>query len=420
MISRTPRLALGRFALGALALTACAGGPADPARTPDKLAALPRPLTAAEQQLRDASNTFAFGLLREVNRTHRDSNVFVSPLSASMALGMTLNGARGATLDSMRVALGVSAVPLDEINAGYKSLDALLRGLDASPDIRIANSVWARAGFAVKPAFSAAVRDYFGATARDLDFAAPSAAPTINGWVSDNTAGKIRTIVDSPIPDDVVMYLINAVYFKGAWREAFERAQTRDAPFGAVGGRRLTVPTMHQTADDAGYFRTPGVTVLELPYGNAAYAMTIALPDSGGSAEALVDSLTPERWSRWTAGLREQSVEIALPRFRLEWEDALNAPLAALGMGIAFDAERADLLGISDVRPRNLYISNVKQKTFVDVNEEGTEAAAATSVEVSVTSAPMVPVVRVDRPFVVAIRERLTGSILFLGKITAP
>jgi serpin B len=401
----------------ALTLAACGSDPSGPGRTPARLTALPRPLTSGEARVRDASNTFAFGLLREVNRAHRDSNVFVSPLSASMALGMTLNGARGATLDSMRVALGVSALTLGEINAGYKGLDALLRGLDPSTDVRVANSVWARTGFAVNPAFSAAVRDNFAATARDLDFAAPGAATTINGWVSDNTAGKIKTIVDAPIPANVVMYLINAVYFKGAWREAFERPRTQDAPFTAAGGRRLAVPTMHQTADSAGYLRAPGVTLLELSYGNAAYAMTIVLPDSGRTAEALVDSLSPERWAAWTAGLRERSVEIALPRFRLEWEDRLNTPLAALGMGIAFTSA-ADFTGINDAG--GLLISEVKQKTFVDVNEEGTEAAAATSVGIALTSAPVIPTVRVDRPFVVAIRERLTGSILFLGKVAAP
>lgn len=411
---------LAATASTAVLLAACQSDPAGPdGRVPGRVTALPRALTPAEQRVRDASNTFAFGLLREVNRAHRDTNVFISPLSASMALGMTLNGARGATLDSMRVALGMAGVPAAQVNEGYKGLIALVRGLDATTEMRIANSVWARQGLPVEAAFTATLKDYFEATARTLDFDAPSARTTINAWVSDNTGGKIATIIDAPIPSSVVMYLINAVYFKGAWRDAFERSATRDEPFAAPRGPR-TVKMMHQTADTAGYYQEPGVTVLELPYGNGAFAMTIAVPDRGASVEALVDALTPERWAAWTGTLREQKVEVAMPRYRIEWADVLNTPLASLGMRRAFDSNLADFYGIADVRPARLFISEVKQKTFVDVNEEGTEAAAATSVAIGISSAPVVPVVIVDRPFVVAIRERLTGSILFLGKITSP
>ena len=408
----TRRLAL---LLATLAASAC-GDPSAPG-PPAAITALPRPLTGAETRVRDASNEFAFGLLREANRAHRARDVFVSPLSASMALGMTLNGARALTLDSMRVALGVAGAPLAEVNEGYRTLIALLRGLDPGTELRIANSVWSRTGFPVEPAFTAAVREHFGGTAQAVDFASPAAPGAINAWVGQNTAGKIPTIVDGPIPPDVVMYLINAVYFKGAWRDAFDAADTRSAPFAAPAGP-LPVRMMRGEIEGAGYHRAPGVTVVELPYGNGAFAMTIALPDSGASVEALADSLTPARWAAWTAALRTSAVDLAMPRFRLEWEDTFNDELTALGMGIAFDDRRADFTGIN--RAGGLSISEVKQKTYVDVNEEGTEAAAVTSVTIVETSAPLVPTVRVDRPFVVAIRERLTGSILFVGKIVRP
>lgn len=401
----------------ALAAASACGDPSGPSAPSAPLTALPRPLTAAETRVRDASNGFAFGLLREVNRASRDSNVFISPLSASMALGMTLNGARGLTLDSMRVALGVAGAPLDEVNEGYRTLAALLRGLDPSTELRIANSVWSRSGFAVEPAFTAAVREHFGGTAQALDFWSPAAPRAINAWVHENTAGKIATIIDGPIPSNVVMYLINAVYFKGVWRDAFDPANTRAESFGAPGGA-LQVRMMRGEVEGAGYHRAPGVTVLELPYGNGAFAMTIALPDSGASVEALTDSLTPTRWAAWTAALRTSTVDVAMPRFRLEWGETLNDALGALGMGIAFDDHRADLTGINPAG--GLFISEVKQKTYVDVDEKGTEAAAVTSVAIALSSAPVVPTVRVDRPFVVALRERLTGSILFVGKVVRP
>jgi serpin B len=317
----------------------------------------------------------------------------------------------------MRVALGVAGMPMEEVNAGYKSLLALLGDLDPSTSMRIANSVWSRTGFPVEPAFTSAVREYFGGTAQALDFGSAAAPTTINAWVSENTAGKITSIIDDRIPSDVVMYLINAVYFKGTWRDAFDKADTRPEPFSAPGGS-VPVSMMHNTVAAAGYHRAAGVTLLELPYGNGAFAMTIAVPDSGASIEAFTDSLTPARWSAWTGALTETKVDVAMPRFRLEWGDSLNGALTALGMGIAFDATRANFTGIN--RAGGLYVTQVKQKTYVDVNEEGTEAAAATSVGVGLTSVPLVPQVRVDRPFVVALRERLSGSILFLGKITRP
>ena len=403
--------------LAAIVLASACADPSGPPPSPALLTELPRPLTAAEVRVRDASNSFAFGLLRTVNRTHRDSNVFVSPLSASMALGMTLNGARGLTLDSMRVALGVAGVPLDEVNEGYRTLAALVRGLDPSTDLRIANSVWSRSGFAVEPAFTAAVREHFGGSAQTLDFDSPAAARTINAWVGEHTAGRIPTIIDGPISASAVMYLINAVYFKGVWRDAFDPADTRADSFRALDGP-LPVRMMRGEIEGASYHRAPGVTVVELPYGNGAFAMTIALPDSGASTEAFTDSLTPARWAAWTAALRPSTVDVAMPRFRLEWSDRLNAPLAALGMGIALDRARADLTGIN--RAGGLFISEVRQKTYVDVDEKGTEAAAVTSVRVDIVSAPLVPTVRVDRPFVVALRERLTGAILFVGKVARP
>ena len=383
-----------------------------------ELKELPRPLTASERRLIDAGPAFGLALLREVDRAHRGENVFISPLSASMALGMTLNGARGATLDSMRAALGFGDAPLATVNASYRSLIDLLRGLDQGVDFRIANSVWYDAPrIAVLASFASTAKQYFDAQVSGLDFRSPSAVAAINDWVKAGTNGKIETIIDGSIPDDARVYLINAMYFKGTWRDGFARAETQPAPFAAPGGA-VTASLMHQDASFR-YAEDELAQVVELPYGRGAYVMTVVLPREGVALESLVGGALAERWARWTSSLHPQEVKLWLPKFRLEFGDSLNAPLRALGMGIAF-SDSADFTGMAN--RRDLAISRVLQKTFVDVYEEGTEAAAVTAVEIGVTSAgPPTPVtVRVDRPFVFALRERLSGTLLFLGKIVVP
>ena len=401
--------------LAAVFAVACTGSPT--ATRP--ITELPRQLTAAELGVIAASNTFAFGLLREVNRAHADSNVFLSPLSASMALGMTVNGAAGTTLDSMRAALGFGQMPLADMNASYQSIIALLRGLDPNVDFRIANSIWYRQGFPFEASFLDLGRRYFDARIEALDFADPGAPGVINGWVSDNTGGRIPTIVDQ-IPADAVMYLINAIYFKGAWTVRFDPADTRDGPFFAPG---VSTPSARYMSlrDTLRYYEDDSLQAVDLAYGGGPFAMTVVLPREGGDVNALIAGLTASRWVDLTGRFSAREVDLYLPKFRLTWEDLLNEPLGALGMGIAFRPGEADFTGMSRQRGRELFISKVKQKTFVDVNEEGTEAAAVTAVEIGITSAgPERPVMRVDRPFLFAIRERYSGTLLFVGKIVRP
>jgi serine protease inhibitor len=403
-----------------LSLTACESpfGPGKRGPEPE-LTSLPRALTVQEREVIRANNTFAFDILRETVRHEPASpNVFLSPLSASMALGMTMNGARGETLDGMRTALGFGDLDAGAINQSYRQLIDLLRGLDRGVDMRIANSIWALAGFPFHEAFLQAARRYFDAEVTALDFGAPDAAAIINRWVDRSTAGRIKEIVDDPIGADVVMYLINAIYFKGDWRHRFDRSLTRDAPFQLADGRQTNVKMMHRDGPFLLHHAEGGVQVLELAYGRGAFAMTIVLPPAGVAVDALVAGLDARRWDEWVDGLRETSRPLGLPRFRLEYETLMNEPLVTLGMASAFGrVPGTDFTGMSPAG-RSLFISNVKQKTFVDVNEEGTEAAAVTSVEMRVVSAP-VPVL-VDRPFIIAIRERLSGTILFLGTIGEP
>jgi len=409
MIERVRR---GVVVLAALAL-GCGDGGTGPGDPPPLLTGLPRPLTAAESDLAGASNRFAFGLLAQAQAAEPDQSVFLSPLSASMALGMTMNGAAGATFTEMRQALGFGPLGPQEINAGYRGLLDLLLGLDRSTEIQVANAIWAETGFPFLPSFLATGEEWFDAEIRNGSFDDPATLAAVNDWVSSQTRGRIPTLLDAFDPE-TVMALLNAVYFKGRWREAFDRGDTRSAPFHAPGGA-VPVPTMHREGTLA-YAEQPDYQAVDLLYGNGGFAMTIVLPRTGLAPAALAAALGEPGWRQLTAGFAERTVALALPRFRLEYRRDLSADLKAMGMTLAFDDRHADFSNLA-APPIQLFISSVVQKTFVDVNEEGTEAAAATAVQVGVTSMPQVTEMRVDRPFLVAIRERFSGTILFLGQV---
>jgi serpin B len=403
--------------LAAAGLAAC-GAPSAPDAAPARITTLPRPLSTTEIAVVGASNSFGFNLLRQVNTSFADSNVFLSPLSASMALGMTMNGAVGQTFDEMRSALGFAGQTYDELNRSYQSLIALLRGLDSRVDFRIANAIFFRQAFggAVEASFLSDSRTYFDAEVSGLDFGSPQAVTTVNRWASDKTNGKIPKVIES-IGDEIVLLLLNAIYFKGDWRAGFDRNQTANLPFTTLKGASITTPTMYRK----GGFRlgsTPDAQVIELPYGGDAFAMTILLPRQGVSVNTVAEGLTPQAWQTATANLTDSDLELYLPKFKITWEDTLNDELKRMGMRIAFIGDVADFSRISRSHGPHLYISFVKQNAFVDVNEVGTEAAAVTTVGVGVTSLP--PQIRIDRPFLFAIRERLSGTILFMGKIVEP
>lgn len=400
-----------------LALLLACGDPSAPAGPPAVISSLPRQLTSVETEMIGASNRFGFDLLKAVNNSFADSNVFLSPLSASMALGMTMNGAEGTTFEEMRSALGFGSRTYEELNRSYQSLIALLRGLDPKVEFRIANAIYydiVDIGEAIEPAFLSESREYFDAEVKGLDFRNPQTVDTVNDWASANTNGRIPRILDA-IDPEIVMLLMNAIYFKGDWRAGFKVSETASAPFHGPRGD-VTVSMMHRK----GGFRRGrlgNATVAELPYGGDAFVMTIFLPDEGTDIDTFVAGLTPATWHEMGT-LADSDVDLYLPKFRLAWEDTLNDELKSLGMQRAFVPDSARFTRISQSMGDQLYIDFVKQKAFVDVNEVGTEAAAVTVVGVGVTSAP-VPV-RIDRPFVFAIRERLSGTVLFLGKILEP
>jgi serine protease inhibitor len=405
-----PRL---RVPLALLVLGGCGSSTGPGGDLPPILTELPRTLSSSEHRIVEGANPVAFDLLREATKALApDSNVFLSPLSASMALGMTLNGAGGETYDAMRTALRLDGMPEADVNQGYRDLIGLLVGLDSRTEMRIANSIWGNLTLPVEPAFTDAGRTFFDAEVRTLDFGSPEALTTINDWVSGKTNGRIPQLLDY-LSAEEVLFLINAIYFKGKWRTAFDAKDTRDGPFHGADGRDRAAPLMWQQGD-LRYDETEDYQAVDLLYGNGAFAMTVLLPKAGRTPPEILAGLDPASWNALAGRFTEREVTLTFPRFRLEYGRRLTDDLTALGMGIAF-GRGADFYRIADVRPDRLYITRVDQKTFVEVNEEGTEAAAATAVGIGIISVPEPVEMRVDRPFVFAIRERLSGAVVFLG-----
>ncbi|HEX4683262.1 MAG TPA: serpin family protein, partial [Gemmatimonadaceae bacterium] len=398
-----------------LLAAACSGGTIDDPQPGAPLTALPRDLTGAEHDVLAASMDFAFALWKQINAGARDSNVFVSPLSASFALGMAMNGAAGPTLDDMRAGLRFGSSPLSDIDAGYHSLIGLLTSLDPKVAMQIANSIWYRNTFSFNQSFLDAGSSYFDATIDPLNFDDQAGSlAAINGWVKSKTNGRIPSIIDEIRPENV-MFVINAIYFKGSWRSRFDSTLTLTSPFHAVAGDQ-SVKLMHRKGSVA-YTEAATFQAVDLPYGDSAFAMTVVLPKTGTSVEDVAASLDAAAWQRLTPTFATTDVDLYLPRLTLAWQRDLIPDLQELGMHAPFVRNGADFTAMSPLG-KQLYISLVRQKTFVDVNEEGTEAAAVTGVGVSVTAVEVTPVMRVDRPYIFAIRERLTGTVIFLGKIT--
>ncbi len=379
------------------------------------------PLQAAWSQdvsgLVSANTRFGLNLFAELTGNEPSENAFISPSSVAFALTMAYNGAAGDTAEAMAKALEVDGVSVDELNAANAALMASLLEAEPGVELSIANSLWARAGFEFRDEFMAANREFYQAKVTALDFADPNASKTINDWVSENTKGKIDRIVPDRIAAQTILFIINAIYFKGLWDEPFDEADTKEHPFTLLDGGKKPVQLMSQTGDYP-YLDGDGFQAISLPYKEKRVSMLIFLPDEDSSLATFCGNLNAGTWESWVSRLSKQKGTISLPRFRVEYEAGLKDALTALGMGIAF-TDRADFRNLCD---DPALISEVKHKTFVEVNEEGTEAAAATSVEFALTAAPTGRPFRmvVDRPFFCAIRDNETGTVLFMGAIVAP
>jgi serpin B len=326
---------------------------------------------------------------------------------------MTYNGAAGETQQAMAKTLELEGMSLQEVNQSSAGLRKTLETLDPKVELTIANSIWARQGVPFKPDFLERNRQFFGAKITLLNFGDPQAPALINQWVNTNTKGKIEKIIEQ-IDSQVVMLLINAIYFKGQWQAKFDKSKTQDGVFHLPDGRQKQVPMMFQEGVYP-YFRGEDFEAVRLAYGEGQVSMTIFLPSSSSSLDAFMGRLNAENWESWIVRFREakENIQIMMPRFKLAYEATLNDALKMLGMEIAFDGSRANFEGMGG----GLWISEVKHKSIVEVNEEGTEAAAVTGVVV-IDSVP--PLFLVDHPFFFAIRDDRTGTVLFMGTVIEP
>ena len=370
-------------------------------------------MTEKGSQIISASNEFGIEMFRQVSMVD-SGNLMLSPLSASSALSMLLNGCEGETFAQISTMLGYKDLTADEINGLYKSLVAQLLDADPEVNLALANAIWYRQGFQVKTEFLNTMQSSFDATTEALDFSSPQAVTTINNWASDNTNGKITKVMDE-ISADAVMFLMNALYFKGNWTYKFDKSKTSLQPFTPDGQSPVMVDMM-QAKFSFRQVSGQGYRALELPYGRQNFAMVVVLPDAG--LDVFINDFDGDKWHEITAALEDAipfSTELYMPKFKFSYEKQLNDQLKAMGMLDAFIPGMADLSRIADA---DLFVSFVKQNTFVDVNEEGTEAAAVTTIGVYNTSIPE-PLI-VNKPFVFAIRERMTNSLLFIGKVELP
>ena len=364
-----------------------------------------------------ANTKFGFNLFNEIRKTEQDKNIFISPFSISIALAMTLNGASGETEQAMTDTLQLQGLDSESINTGYAGLRQILLTSDPKVTLTIANSLWARQEFSFKPDFLQRNTQFFGAEISTLDFNDPSASKTINQWVDTNTNGKIQKIIDDKIDASTVLFLINAIYFKGTWQNEFDPSKTREGPFHLANGDKKQVPMMRQQRWYP-YYRGENFQAISLAYGDGQMSMYIFLPDPESDLNIFLENLNAESWENWMSQFHGQDVSLVMPKFKLEYEKKLKGPLKALGMDVAFDPELADF---SRMASGDLYIEKVAHKTFVEVNEEGTEAAAVTIVELRPDSVPPPPIpFIVDRPFFFAIRDNETKTVLFMGVVVDP
>ncbi|MEQ9238807.1 serpin family protein [Coleofasciculus sp. E2-BRE-01] len=376
-----------------------------------------QPNPSVNTQIVEANTKFGFKLFSEILQENSNNNVFISPTSIAIALAMTYNGASGETQAAMANALELQGMSLSEVNQANEALKTTLENADSDIQLSIANSLWARQGVSFKPDFRQRNQEFYEAQITDLDFANPEAKRVINNWVKENTNGKIPQIISEIQPNDI-LFLINAIYFKGNWMEQFDKEQTVERPFYLVDGTQKEHPMMSQSGEYQ-YYEDDTVQAISLPYGKGRLSFYVFLPRENISLDTFEQQLTPEKWQQWMNRFGKRDGSIVLPRFKLEYEIQLNEALKALGMDVAFD-DRADF---SNMTEEDVLINQVKHKTFVEVNEEGTEAAAATSIGMVLTSAaiPQTPFeMVVDRPFFCAIRDNQTGTILFMGSIREP
>jgi serpin B len=377
-----------------------------------------QPAAVRTAELIEADNKFGLEVFNYLTNAKPQENVFISPLSIALALQMTAHGAAGPTWDAMAGAMAMSGLSRAEAAAGNLQLREELVNADEKVRLDIANSLWLRKGVMLRKQFADDCGKYYQASVTTLDFARPSAVTTINDWVAKNTNGRIKEIVSELTPEEILV-LVNAIYFKGSWTNEFDPKLTSAREFSLASG-----PSQRQMMNREDRFRykaDDATQAVALPYGDGRLNMYIFLPREKDGLGKLMDATKPDNLAELFAGFDERKGRVVLPRFKIEFEQNLVKTLQKLGMGLAF-APAADFSRMV-VPPATAAISDVLHKTFVEVNEEGTEAAAVTGVKMLATSMPREDErfsFVCDHPFLCAIRDDVTGSVLFLGAIFDP
>lgn len=367
-------------------------------------------------QIVEANNTFAFSLFKEIAMTETKNNFMISPVSASLAMGMVYNGAAGKTQQAFADVFDYGDATLEQTNlVNQNIIDNLTYGTSGST-FEVANSLWVNHNFPIKESFVALNQKYYYAAVENRDFKDPATLNAINHWASSNTNGKIPEILDE-ISDNAVLYAINALYFKSDWKYKFDPDDNQSLPFHSEDGTVKNVAMMSME-QDLPYFSNELFAAARLPYKNDKYSMTLLLPHGGKTTKDVVALMSSENWNQWQDDYAEKGIKLTMPKFTFSYEKKFNEALINLGLSNAFSEGVADFSKMTDME---VFISFVLQKTFIEVNEKGSEAAAVTAVGIELTSVGGgTPHLFLDRPFLFVITEKDTGSICFIGKVGQP
>jgi serpin B len=377
-------------------------------------------LTPTEKSAKiiSADNQFGFEIFKKVNASLSEpKNIMISPMSISLALAMVYNGTSGETRTQMEKMLHKSGLTPDDINQSYKDLVAALSSRDPKVELEISNAIFYRNTFSVKNDFVTTNQNYYQAEVAGLDFTKTAETLNkVNGWVSTKTKGKINEIIGQVNPNDI-MYILNAIYFNGEWQYGFDPKATTNIDFTKEDQSVIQAPMMF-IENQFKFYTHPSFQMLGMPYGSGKYSMLVFLPNSGKTTNDVISLLNAENVEGWVQKSIEQTKRVYLPKFEFKFEDSLVNKLKVLGMTDAFDAAKANLTGISEAT--RLLISDVMHKSYIKVDERGTEAAAVTGITVGVTAYLPDNIFAADHPFVFAIRENDTKAILFIGKVLDP
>ncbi|WP_346869780.1 serpin family protein [Clostridium sp. UBA5119] len=373
-----------------------------------------------DKEVVEGNNKFAFNIFKEISKGENNKNVFISPLSISMALTMTYNGAKENTKAEMNKVLGYEGMSDDKINNSYKILHSYLENIDENIKLNVSNSIWIREGQNINKEFININKDIFGAKVDNLDFSKSSSVDKINNWIEKSTNNMIKDMLKGPIDGDVIMYLINAIYFKGQWQEPFDTNNNIIGEFTNSKGEKSEIDFMRKVAadDKTFYGEKNDFKVIKMPYDNGKVSMYAVLPKEGLNIDNFINNLNMNKWNsiKKSIGKEQEAVNVSFPKFEMEYgTKELKGPLMDLGMKNIF-GDRANLSGIRE----NIYVSSVLHQGKIEVNEKGSEAAAATIVEVRETAMPIIDDPKefiADRPFVFIIEDEESGTILFMGKL---